>query len=105
MYSKSRYLLTDISGTAITYSYFTNRKVIFYSNNEKLVKKKFYRDNSYFKDRNKFGVIKSKPKEIVNFINNGSSNYSNKKIKKDIKYLDMSKQRIRFVLKKYLNKK
>jgi len=105
VYSKSRYLLTDISGTAITYSYFTNRKVIFYSNNEKLVKKKFYRDNSYFKDRNKFGVIKSKPKEIVNFINNESSNYSNKKIKKDIKYLDMSKQRIRFVLKKYLNKK
>ncbi len=102
VYSKSRYLLTDISGTAITYSYFTNRKVIFYSRNEKLVKKMFYKDNSYFKDRNKFGVIKSKPIEIVNFINNDNSNYSNKQIKKEIKYLDKSKQRIKFLLKKYL---
>ncbi len=105
VYSKSRYLLTDISGTAITYSYFTNRKVIFYSRNEKLVKKMFYKDNSYFKDRNKFGVIKSKPIEIVNFINNDNSNYSNKQIKKDIKYLDKSKLRIKFLLKKNLNLK
>ena len=103
VYSKSRYLLTDISGTAITYSYFTNRKVIFYSRNEKLVKKMFYSDNSYFKDRNRFGVIKSKPIEIIDFMNNDNSNYSNKQIKKDIKYLDKSKQRIKFLLRKYLN--
>ncbi len=103
IYSKARYLLTDISGTAITYSYFTNRKVIFYSSNEKLVKKMFYKDNSYFKDRNRFGVVKNKPIEIVNFINNDNSKYSNKQIRKDIKYLDRSKQRIKFILKKYLN--
>ena len=103
VYLKSRYLLTDISGTAFTYAYFTNRKVIFYSRNEKLVKEIFYTDNSYFKDRNRFGVIKSKPIEIVNFMNNDNSNYSNKKIKKEIKYLDKSKQRIKFLLRKYLN--
>ena len=103
VYSKSRYLLTDISGTAITYSHFTNRKVIFYSRNEKLVKKMFYKDNSYFKDRNRFGVIKNKPIEIVNFMNNNNSNYSNKKIKKEIKYLDRSKQRIKYLLRKYLS--
>ena len=103
VYLKSRYLLTDISGTAFTYAYFTNRKVIFYSRNEKLVKEIFYTDNSYFKDRNRFGVIKSKPIEIINFMNNDNSNYSSKKIKNDIKYLDNSKQRIKFLLKKYLN--
>ena len=103
VYLKSRYLLTDISGTAFTYAYFTNRKVIFYSRNEKLVKEMFYTDNSYFKDRNRFGVIKSKPIEIINFMNNDNSNYSSKKIKNDIKYLDNSKQRIKFLLKKYLN--
>lgn len=63
----------------------------------------FYTDNSYFKDRNRFGVIKSKPIEIINFMNNDNSNYSSKKIKNDIKYLDNSKQRIKFLLKKYLN--
>ena len=105
VYSKSRYLLTDISGTAITYSYFTNRKVIFYSRNEKLVKKMFYKDNSYFKERNRFGVIKSKPNEIINFINNDKSSYLNKQTKKDIKYLDKSKKRIKSLLKEYLKKK
>ena len=104
VYSKSRYLLTDISGTAITYSYFTNRKVIFYSRNEKLVKKMFYKDNSYFKERNRFGVIKSKPNEIINFINNDKSSYLNKQTKKDIKYLDKSKKRIKSLLKEYLKK-
>ena len=104
IYSKSRYLLTDISGTAITYSYFTKRQVIFYSRNEKLVKKTFYNDNSYFKDRNKFGVIKTKPKDIINFMNNRNQNKINKQINKDIFYLDKSKKRIRSLLKKYLIK-
>ena len=36
-------------------------------------------------------------------MNNDNSNYSSKKIKNDIKYLDKSKQRIKFLLKKYLN--
>ena len=62
VYSRSKYLLTDISGTAITYTFFTNRKVIFYSRDENLIKK-YYANNSYFKDRKKFGVIKYKPIE------------------------------------------
>ena len=103
IYSKSKFLLTDISGTAITYSYYTNRKVIFYSRNEKLIKNTFYKDSSFFADRKKFGVITTKPSQIVNFLNNKRIvNYVD--LTKDIKYLDNSKNRIKYLIKtKILN--
>lgn len=99
VYSKSKYLLTDISGTAVTYSFFTNKKVIFYSRNEKLVKKKYYANNSYFKDRNKLGVIKNKPIEIVKFLNSGNSKNIRNNLRKEITYLDNSKKRIKYLIK------
>ena len=57
-----------------------------------LVKKKYYVNNSYFKDENKYGVIKNRPKEIINFLNNDNSNITKNNILKEIKYLDNSKK-------------
>lgn len=102
VYSKSKYLLTDISGTALTYSFFTNKKVIFYARDEKLVKKKYYANNSYFKDRNKLGVIKNKPIEIVKFLNSRSSKNISNNLLKEITYLDNSKKRIKYLIKKII---
>ena len=104
VYAKSNYLLTDISGTAVTYSFFTNRKVIFYSRDEKLVKKKYYVNNSYFKDRNKYGVIKNRPKKIINFLTNDNSNTIRNNLRKEITYLDNSKKRIKYLIKSIIKK-
>ncbi len=104
VYSKSKYMLTDISGTAITYTFFTNRKVIFYSRDENLVKKKYYANNSYFKDRNKFGVIKYKPIEIAKFLNSNSHNIIKNNLRKKITYLDNSKKRIKYLIQDIIEK-
>ena len=104
VYSRSKYLLTDISGTAITYTFFTSRKVIFYSRDENLIKKKYYVNNSYFKDRKKFGVIKYKPIEIVKFLNSGSPNMIKNNLLRKINYLDSSKKRIKCLIKDLIEK-
>ena len=58
-----------------------------------LVKKKYYVNNSYFKDENNYRVIKNRPKEIINFFNNDYSNITKDNILKEIKYLYNSKKK------------
>ena len=53
--SKSKFLLTDFSGTAYTYAFSTLKPVIFYSpHDNNLLKTENDSDLSFFKDREKF---------------------------------------------------
>ena len=62
-------LITDISGTAYTYAFLTNKPVIFFSKNEKLINELGYGKLSYFEDRNKIGAIIKNSNEILEIIN------------------------------------
>ena len=55
-YSNSACLITDLSGTAYTYAFFTKRPVIFFRNYNKKLEKS-YENLNYFKDRKKIGQI------------------------------------------------
>lgn len=67
-YSKSKLLITDFSGTAYTYSFSTNKPVIFFSSNDAKLQsslKKLY----YFQDRKKIGYIANSLEDLVNKLN------------------------------------
>ena len=110
VYSKSVCLITDISGTAYTYAFLTNKPVIFFSKNEKLINELGHGNLSYFEDRNKIGVIIKNSNEIFEIINN--IKYIEKKIKisnssllKEMDYLGNSKNRIKKIINEILVKK
>ncbi len=81
-YLDSFVMITDISGTAYTYSFLTLNPVIFYSSfkKEKLINKYFGQNLNYFKNREKIGAINLKDKEILRSIKKIKS----KKIKSSI---------------------
>ena len=81
-YLNSFVMITDISGTAYTYSFLTLNPVIFYSSlkKEKLINNYFGQNLNYFKNREKIGVINLKEKEILKSIKKMKS----KKIKSSI---------------------
>lgn len=56
IYNDSLCLITDISGTAYTYAFYTKNPVVFYANYQKKIEKK-YKYLNYFKDRKKIGKI------------------------------------------------
>ena len=110
VYSKSVCLITDISGTAYTYAFLTNKPVIFFSKNEKLINELGHGKLSYFEDRNKIGAIIKNSNEIFEIINN--INFLEKKIKisnssllKEINYLGNSKNRIKEIINEILVEK
>ena len=109
-YLNSMCLITDISGTAYTYAFLTNKPVIFFSKNEKLINELGHGNLSYFEDRNKIGVIIKNSNEIFEIINN--IKYIEKKIKisnssllKEMDYLGNSKNRIKKIINEILVKK
>jgi len=55
-YLKSSVLITDISGTAYTYAFYTKNPVIFFRTYKKFIEKKFY-NLKYFQNRKKIGMI------------------------------------------------
>jgi hypothetical protein len=57
LYTNSCLMISDISGTAYTYSFLTKNPVIFFSPNEKKIKANGYDKLSLFRDRNKIGKI------------------------------------------------
>ncbi|MDA9616026.1 CDP-glycerol glycerophosphotransferase family protein [Candidatus Pelagibacter sp.] len=91
-YSRSKFLLTDFSGTAYTYAFSTLKPVIFYSpNDDNLLNTENFKDLSFFKDREKIGkVVKDIDflKKEIDFID---SNFD--KIKNDI--FDLRHSRIK----------
>ena len=72
-YSKSKFLLTDFSGTAYTYAFSTLKPVIFYSpHDNNLLKTENFSDLSFFKDREKIGRVVKDIKSLnqeIDFIN------------------------------------
>jgi len=99
VYSKSTCMITDISGTAYTYAFFTKKPVIFISKNEKFLKELGYNKLDYFVDREKVGIIIEDINEIKNNIKNILSIEKKTKplndlLEKEITYLGKSKSRI-----------
>ena len=99
IYSNSKCLITDTSGTAFTYAFLTKKPVIFFSKNEKLINELGYNKLSYFIDREKIGVITNDLNEISNAIKNikfieEKIRVLNDLLEKEIEYLGTSKMRI-----------
>ena len=67
-YSNSFLMITDISGTAYTYSFLTFNPVIFFSVSKKMIKKNRYDILSYFKNRNNIGFVVDNEKKLIQFI-------------------------------------
>lgn len=81
-YSRSRLMVTDVSGTAFTYAFTTLRPVIFFSHNERYVNQTL-NTKRYFKDRNKIGYIATNITELV------------EKVKLELEHVDRLKESIR----------
>lgn len=102
-YIKSYCMITDLSGTAYTYAFFTKQPVIFFSKNENLIKKLNYDELSYFKDRNEIGVITENVDQIINTLSNIKNvilnkNNSIKLLEKDMFYSGKAKIRIKSLI-------
>ena len=87
-YSNSFLMITDLSGTAYTYSFLTLNPVLFFSISEKILKKNNYNNLNYFKDRKKIGYIVNHENKLIKLIqksklmNSDRLNFINNNIKK-----------------------
>jgi len=109
IYSKSLCLITDISGTAYTYAFMTNRPIIFFSKKESALNKFNLLDLDYFKDRKKVGYIANNSNDVIKYIKkfeNGYNNIkkSNRNLINEFDYLGKSKNRIKNVVDKIVIK-
>ena len=91
-------MITDLSGTAYTYSFFTKKPVIFFSQNEKLLNNLNYDKLSYFKDREKIGFLYENLSGLVNSVLNiKNGNYDKKNsiesLENNFTYLGRTKDR------------
>jgi hypothetical protein len=95
----SDFMITDLSSTAYTYSFSTLKPVLFFSNNEKKLKKQFFFKTNYFSDRIKIGLICNNIKLLPHLIMKllSKKNSLKKKIfnlrSKKIQNLYLSKQK------------
>ena len=82
-YLKSKFLITDFSGTAYTYAFSTLNPVIFFSPNDEMLLKNNNNKNLYFfKDRDQIGSIMKNISDLNNKCNYIDSNLN--KIEQDI---------------------
>ena len=98
IYLNSQCMITDLSGTAYTYSFFTKKPVIFFSQNEKLLNNLNYDQLSYFKDREKIGILCENLSGLINSvlnIKNGNYNKINsiEALENNFTYLGKTKYR------------
>ena len=95
-YSRAKFLITDFSSTAYTFSYSALCPVLFYSKNEKKLSKSKLASLIYFQDRLKVGYVLKNVNQIllkVQKLNIMKSKFKKRIInlrKKRIKYLDKS---------------
>lgn len=73
-YSRSKLMVTDISGTAFTYAFTTLRPVVFFSVDEKNVEADMG-GVSYFRDRSKIGSVVESIDELVHRVTEYLTNY------------------------------
>ena len=86
-------MITDISGTAYTYTFLTKNPVFFYSRNEKKIQNSYYKKLNFFKDRSKIGKVFSNTSLLINFLKKNRNNKFKITFKKNIidiykKYFD-----------------
>tara|TARA_B110000971_G_scaffold156547_1_gene159875 strand:- start:781 stop:1956 length:1176 start_codon:yes stop_codon:yes gene_type:complete len=83
-YLESRLLITDFSGTAYTYSFSTNKPVIFFSKNNYSKLFSYFKKSNYFQDRKEIGYIVNSLQNLDNKLIklNKSKNIFSDKIKK-----------------------
>lgn len=101
-YKKSKFLITDLSGTAYTYAITTGRPVIFFNHNDKYLKKFNYHELNYFIDRDKIGWKFKNVSKIINFLkkNNKYKNEKLLRLKKFKKiFYDVKKFDLNYLLK------
>lgn len=108
-YSKSKILITDISGTAYTYSFLTLCPVVFFSNETAFSKVNYYKKLKYFIDRDKIGTTFENVSELEKKLqyvekNKNSILKSILEIKKENIYFDNVKNRFNYIVNKILNK-
>jgi CDP-glycerol glycerophosphotransferase (TagB/SpsB family) len=107
-YLNSMCLITDISGTAYTYAFLTKKPVIFFSKSEELVAEFGFNERSYFKNRDKVGIIVKNLDEVQKAINNikyieKEIRISNSRLEKEeIYYLGNSKNRMKELISEIL---
>ena len=94
-YRKSKFLITDFSGTAYTYAFSTEKPVIFYSSLNKLSFIKEIKSMYYFKDRKEVGYVMTNIKNLLKKV----KEIDKKKIILKTKIKNLRKKRI-----KYFNK-
>ena len=102
-YASSKCLITDLSGTAYTYSFLTNRPTIFFSNYESILKKLKYDKLNYFKDRNKIGYVIKDLNNLIKSLNNktGHKNKSENIIKMGLSIFKIGSSK--YLFKKFID--
>jgi hypothetical protein len=100
-YRKSKFLITDFSGTAYTYAFSTEKPVIFYSSLNKLSFIKEIKSMYYFKDRKEVGYIMTNIKDLLKKV----KEIDKKKIILKTKIKNLRKKRIKYFNKSLITTK
>lgn len=104
-YVNSKFLITDLSGTAYTYAFLTNNPVIFFSNYEKKLNILGYKNLNFFKDRKKIGFIVNDIKSILRIISHTKTKKSLKVSRDDLKkffFIGLAKKRFKEFVEKII---
>jgi hypothetical protein len=100
-YRKSKFLITDFSGTAYTYAFSTEKPVIFYSSLNKLSFIKEIKSMYYFKDRKEVGYVMTNIKNLLKKV----KEIDKKKIILKTKIKNLRKKRIKYFNKSLITSK
>ncbi len=108
-YKRAKFMITDLSSTAYTFAFSTERPVIFFSKNEPNLKKDLLSNSHYFDDRNKIGKIINNHKQLskeLGLIHSKMNKYKNqikelrkKRIKHFGKASEVTVKKIEYILK------
>ena len=98
-FSRSKLMVTDMSGTAYTYAYINLSPVIFFSMSENYLSKNGYKNHDFYVNREKIGKVILNESELIksiNFLIENSDNYNKKilQLRKNMKYFMKSKERV-----------
>ena len=108
-FNSAKFMVTDVTSSAYTFAYSTNKPVIFFSPNEQKVKRNGYHKTNYFKDRKKIGILIkniSSLKKATNLIDKNKVNLKKKIIltrNSRIEYFNNSKQKMFLEINKIAN--
>jgi hypothetical protein len=100
-YRKSKFLITDFSGTAYTYAFSTEKPVIFYSSLDKLSFINEINSMYYFKDRKEVGYVMTNIKDLLKKVRE----IDKKKIILKAKIKNLRKRRIKYFNKSLITTK